>query len=308
MWLRTELANRLKQPRVLGVVCPQDDRAVNRGKGLGERHESQLALNLYCTQQEDLTRSVRQLLNSFSMSTFVLVHGAWQSTGTWDLLAPLLRKHGHRIITPILRGLGVDQRHLTSDVTLHQHVDDVSMELTAVRDTVVLVGHSYAGMVISGVVESHPNRVQKLVFLDAFIPEDGQCVLDLLPAEMGAYFRSVAGERGEGWRLPSGESQLDLWGLKPGEARDFVRERLCDFSLRCFEEPLRLRKNRKASIPAVFVSCIAEAYPARPFFEPFAKKARACGWQVSEVNTGHDCHVESPGEVAQILLSAAAGS
>jgi hypothetical protein len=87
-----------------------------------------------------------------------------------------------------------------------------------------------------------------------------------------------------------------------------VRDRLCDFSLRCFEEPLPLRENHKAKVPSTFVSCVAKEYPARPFFEPFAKKARAYGWQVIELNTGHDCHVESPTEVASILVSAAAGS
>lgn len=248
------------------------------------------------------------LLNSSAMSTFVLVHGAWQSVGTWDLLIPLLRDHGHRVVTPILRGLGTDQSYLTSDITLRQHVENVSNELAALADSAVLVGHSYAGMVISGAVESQPMKVQRLVFLDAFIPEDNQCVLDLLPPEIGVYFRNIARERGGGWRLPGGEGQLDLWGLKPGEARDFVRKRLCDFSLRCFEEPLPLRQNHKARVPATFVSCVADGYPARPFFEPFAKKARAYGWHVSEVNTGHDCHVESPAEVAGILLSAAAGS
>jgi len=247
------------------------------------------------------------LLNSSAVSTFVLVHGAWQSAGTWDLLVPLLQKHGHRAITPVLRGLGTDQSNLSSDVTLHQHVEDISVQLAAAEEEVVLVGHSYAGMVISGAAESHPAKAKRLVFLDAFIPDHGQCVLNLLPPETGEYFRTVAREHGGGWRLLGGEGQLDLWGLKPGKARDFVRERLCDFSLRCFEEPLRLEKNHKAHIPATFVSCVAEGYPARPFFEPFAKKARACGWQVHEVNTGHDCHVENPGEIAKILLSAVAG-
>jgi pimeloyl-ACP methyl ester carboxylesterase len=170
---------------------------------------------------------------------------------------------------------------------------------------VILVGHSYAGMIISGVVEANADCVQRLVFLDAFIPEDGQSVLDLLPPEIGAHFRNVAREHGNGWRLPGGEGHLDLWGLKPGEAREFVRARLCDFSLRCFEEPLRLPANRKAGVPATFVAGVAEGYPARPFFEPFARKARAFGWEVAELNTGHDCHVERPGEVADILLSAA---
>ena len=239
------------------------------------------------------------------MSTFVLVHGAWQSIGTWDLLAPLLEKHGHRVITPVLTGLGTDQSRLSPDLTLRQHVEDISLELSRLPDPVILVGHSYAGMIISGVVEANPTQVQRLVFLDAFIPDDGQSALDLLPTEIGTYFRDIAREHGDGWRLPGGEGQLDLWGLKPGETRDFVRARLCDFSLRCFEEPLRLPANRKSKVPATFVSCVAEGYPARPFFEPFAGKARASGWEVVELQTGHDCHVERPGEVANILLSTA---
>lgn len=239
------------------------------------------------------------------MSTFVLVHGAWQSTGTWDLLTPLLQKHGHRVITPVLTGLGTDQSRLSPNVTLKQHVEDVSVEVSKSPDQVILVGHSYAGMIVSGVAETNPAHVQRLVFLDAFIPEDRQSVLDLLPPEIGAYFRGVARDHGDGWRLPGGEGQLDLWGLKPGAARDFVRARLCDFSLHCFEEPLPLPANRKASIPATFVASVAEEYPARPFFAPFAAKARASGWQVAELQTGHDCHVERPGEVADILLAAA---
>jgi pimeloyl-ACP methyl ester carboxylesterase len=161
------------------------------------------------------------------MSTFVLVHGAWQSTGTWDLLAPVLEKHGHRVITPVLSGLGTDQSRLSPDITLRQHVEDV----------VILVGHSYAGMIISGVAETNPTQIRRLVFLDGFIPENGQSVLDLLPPEIGAHFRKVAQEQGDGWRLPGGEGQLDLWGLKSGEARDFVRARLCDFTFRLIERP-----------------------------------------------------------------------
>lgn len=239
------------------------------------------------------------------MATLVLVHGAWQSNGTWDVLAPLLEKRGHRVITPVLSGLGTDRSRLSPHITLQQHVGDVLGELSKSPDRVIVVGHSYAGMIISGVAERNPTQVRRLVFLDAFIPEDGQSVLDLLPPEIGTHFRGVARDHGDGWRLPGGEGQLDLWGLKPGKARDFVRARLCDFSLHCFEEPLPLPANRKASIPATFIASVAEEYPARPFFAPFAAKARALGWEVAELNTGHDSHVERPGEVADILLAAA---
>jgi len=238
------------------------------------------------------------------MSTYVLVHGAWQSTGTWDLLVPLLESRGHKVVTPVLTGLGTDQQHLSRDVTLQQHIDDVSKSLAA-EDKVILVGHSYAGMIVSGVAEKHPDKIQGLVYLDAFVPGDGNSVLDLLPPETGNYFRDLANQHGDGWRLPGGEGHLDLWGLQPGEAREFVRKNLCDFSLRCFEEHLALPANRKANLPATFVSCVADNYPAKPFFRPFAEKAQTCGWDVREVNTGHDCHVERPAEVAEILLAVA---
>lgn len=242
------------------------------------------------------------LLNFCRMSTFVLVHGAWQSTGTWDLLVPLLQQQGRIAITPVLSGLGTDRDRLSANTTLSQHIKDVSNVVSGLEE-VTLIGHSYAGMIVSGVVEAQPRKVQRLVFMDAFIPEDGQCVLDLLPSEIGVHFRQVAESQGSGWRLPGGEGQLDLWGLKPGEARDFVRARLCDFSLRCFQEPILLPDNRKATVSATYISCVAENYPARPFFKVFADKARACGWNVAELNTGHDCHVEQPSEVARILLA-----
>jgi pimeloyl-ACP methyl ester carboxylesterase len=122
------------------------------------------------------------------MSTFVLVDGAWQSTGTWDLLVPLLEKHGHRVITPFLSGLGTDQNLLSPDITLQEHVEDVLLALSKFRGPVILVGHSYAGMIISGVAERNPIQVQRLVFLDAFVPENGQCALDLLPRRLAPIF------------------------------------------------------------------------------------------------------------------------
>jgi pimeloyl-ACP methyl ester carboxylesterase len=108
------------------------------------------------------------------MSTFVLVHGAWQSPGTWDLLTPLLEKHGRRVITPILTGLGTDQKRLSPDISLTQHIEDVTMELSRFPDPVILVGHSYAGMIISGVAERNPTQVQRLVFLDALFRKMGK--------------------------------------------------------------------------------------------------------------------------------------
>ena len=152
------------------------------------------------------------------MSTFILVHGAWQSTGTWDLLVPLLEKNGHHVMTPVLSGLGADQAHLSPDITQRKHVDDVSVALSKSAGDLILVGHSYAGMIISGVAETCSRQVRRLVYLDAFIPEDGQSALDLLPLDIGTHFRNVAREHGNGWRLPGGDGQLDLWGAEAGRS------------------------------------------------------------------------------------------
>lgn len=238
------------------------------------------------------------------MAIFVLVHGAWQSAGTWDLLAPLLKARGHDVIAPALAGLGLGNADLSQEVSLESHIDGVSERLADFQEPIVLVGHSYAGMVISGVAERRPEKLQRLIYIDAFVPEDGESVLDLLPLETGAHFRKIANESGGGWRLPGGDGQLDLWGLRPGPAREFVRSQLCDFSLRCFEEAIGLPENRKAQLPSNYIACVANDFPAKPFFAPFASKARHSGWRVAEVNSGHDCHAERPQEIADLLVAA----
>lgn len=240
------------------------------------------------------------------MATFVLVHGAWQSAGTWDLLAPLLRDQGHTVRTPPLEGLSLGNQHLSPEVSLSQHITGIATLLSESPEPTVLVGHSYAGMIITSACELIPGKVRALVYLDAFIPEHGQSVLDLLPPEINSHFRNIAKEHGDGWRLPAGEEHLNLWGLKPGPTRDFVRKSLCDFTLRCFEEPISLTSNTRASVPSSYVSCIASDYPAKPFFLPFAHKARQLGWTLTEVDSGHDCHVEQPEAIAKVLLAAIA--
>jgi hypothetical protein len=160
-----------------------------------------------------------------------------------------------------------------------------------------------AGMIITGVAEHALQRLRHLVYVDAFIPGDGQSVLDLLPEAVTQMFRQQAAVAGEGWRLRGGEGQLDMWGLKPGVHREFVRSRLSDFSLHCFDEKLRLSANAAAKLPRVFIACVAESYPARPIFQQFGDRARQEGWQYHELPTGHDCHVEMPDAFASKLLS-----
>src|SRR5580700_6619085 len=115
-------------------------------------------------------------------ATFVLVHGAWHGGWCFARVAEILRAQGHRVFTPTLTGLG-ERVHLAStEITLSTHVTDI-VNVVRYEDLhdVVLLGHSYGGMVISGVVEVVPERVGALVYLDAFVPENGESLLDLVP-------------------------------------------------------------------------------------------------------------------------------
>jgi pimeloyl-ACP methyl ester carboxylesterase len=168
---------------------------------------------------------------------------------------------------------------------------------------VTLVGHSYAGMIITGVAENAPHRLNRLVYVDAFIPHDGQSALNLLPETVVQSFRQQAMTAGEGWRLKAGEGQLDMWGLKSGPARDFVRSRLSDFSLNCFQEAIRIPENAAAKLPRKFIACVAEGYPARPIFQQFGDRAKQESWDYDELSTGHDCHVEMPDAFVSSLLA-----
>lgn len=237
------------------------------------------------------------------MSVYVLVHSAWQGASTWDLVVPKLRAAGHAVYTPLLTGLGTHAHHLTPYVNLTAHIQDVLSVLAYENlQQVTLVGHSYAGMIITGVAEAASERIAHLVYVDAFIPQDGQSVLQLMPEPFQQAFRAQANTEGEGWRLKASEQQLDLWGLKDPLAREFVRSKLCDFSLNCFAEPLRSPTNAAAKLDRTYIACTAEEYPARVAFQPFAAQAQREGWRYFELPTGHDCHVEMPEEFSQILL------
>src|SRR4029077_8987215 len=100
------------------------------------------------------------------------------------------------------------------------------------------VGHSYAGMIITGVAEHARDRIAQLVYVDALVPEHGQSAMDILPEPTRQTFRKLAAEGG-GWRMHPNEHLLDLWGLEDGSARAFVQERLADFTIRCFSQPLQ---------------------------------------------------------------------
>jgi pimeloyl-ACP methyl ester carboxylesterase len=215
-----------------------------------------------------------------------------------------LQAKNHRVLTATLSGLGPRRYELSPQLTLEHHVNDVA-GLFEYEDLggAVLVGHSYAGSVITAAAERVARRVRSLVYVDAFVPKDGQATLQLLPDPVREALKGMAKTQGDGWRLPGGDYLLDLWGLRPGAARDFVRKKLSDFSIRFFESPVRLPQSAAEQLKRAYISCVAEEYPARAAFAPFAATAKKEKWPYLELPTGHDCHVERPREVAEFLMS-----
>jgi pimeloyl-ACP methyl ester carboxylesterase len=121
------------------------------------------------------------------MTTFVLLHGGWHGGWCWRFVAPALRHAGHNVYTPTLTGLGEREHLARPEIDLKLHVQDVValLEMEDLQD-IVLLGHSYGGMVVTGVADRCAARISRLVYLDAFVPENGKCALDYIVPERSA--------------------------------------------------------------------------------------------------------------------------
>jgi pimeloyl-ACP methyl ester carboxylesterase len=201
-----------------------------------------------------------------------------------------------------------ERAHLaTPQVTLGTHVDDVAavLEYEDLRD-VVLVGHSYAGMVITGVAERSAERLRKLVYLDAFVPQSGNAVIDLLPEARVAMYHEVAGLHGDGWRVPlEWIGALDGWGVTAEEHLQWMVPRMTPQPLATFTQPVASAAAAQR-LPRSFVHCTH-----KPGGDPFARFAEAAArarseWQhLLHVNAGHDAMVTAPAALATALKNAA---
>jgi pimeloyl-ACP methyl ester carboxylesterase len=233
------------------------------------------------------------------MATFLLIHGAWFGGWIWKRVTPLLRAAGHEVLTPTLTGLG-ERAHLARpEVSLHTHVQDV-LGVLAYEDVrgVVLVGWSYAGMVITAVAEQAADRLAHLVYLDASVPEDGQAALDLLdPATRAAREARVRTE-GEGWQmLPP---PVEQFGITAEADAHWVRPKLVAQPFKTYQEPVRLTNAAARALPRTYIFCTVG--PWTNIFAQFARKAQAEGWRYRELATGHAAPALEPQKLADLLL------
>jgi pimeloyl-ACP methyl ester carboxylesterase len=228
------------------------------------------------------------------MATFVLVHGAWGGSYGWRKVRPLLAAHGHQVFTPSLTGIG-ERAHLTSpQVDLSLHVQDVvnAIWYEDLRE-ITLVGYSYGGMVVTGAVDYVAERVQHLVYLDAFLPNDGEALQGLVT------------------ELP--ESFPGDW-LMPPMQRDFEDRADAEFSAPrrvphprgCFSEPVRLRtplEDRHFSL--TYIKATGDPRPASgraAFWEAADRTRHSPRWRYYEVDTNHMVPFNRPQWLAETLM------
>ena len=136
-------------------------------------------------------------MNSSSPKTFLVCHGAWSAGWAWKKMHPLMAAAGHRLVTPTYTGLG-ERAHLANpSIDLETHIEDVLNVITYedLRD-IVLVGHSYGGLVATGVADRARDRVTQLIYIDAFVPADGQSLFDLDKVAV-----QKLADSGDGWRV-----------------------------------------------------------------------------------------------------------
>lgn len=231
-------------------------------------------------------------------ATFVLVHGGWVGGWFWGRVAPLLRKSGHAVFTPTLTGLG-ERAHLTSPaVGLGTHAEDLEAVLRYedLRD-VVLVGHSYGGMVITAAAERVPERLARLVYFDAFVPFDGEAMADLMGPDMTSAFQYEVESAGGGWRLPL-PFPLEAFGFMSPEDLAWMNPRMSEQPWATVREPVAVRNPAAAAIPRTFVECTRLA---TGLMAQSAQRARAAGWKFHRLDLPHAAPVTGPSKVAALL-------
>lgn len=221
-------------------------------------------------------------------ATFVLVHGAWLGGWCWKKVIPRLRAAGHVVFAPTLTGLGERAHLLTPEIDLDTHIEDVVAVLEYEDLTnVVLVGHSYAGMVIAGVAQKAAPRLTELVYLDSFLPENGKSVDGYLPAPHA----SVDG------RVKPLDPRT-AFGVKRETDLAWMAPRLRDHPARADSQPVDL--SRTVTLRQTYIRCS----PNIPCFLEAAERAKRQGLQLFElISAGHCPMITQPDELVKILLA-----
>lgn len=235
--------------------------------------------------------------------TFVLVHGAWHGGWCWDHVADRLRARGHKVFTPTCTGLGERAHLISRDITLDTFGTDVGNVIEAEElNDVVLVGHSFAGSVVSILAERMPKRLKQLIYLDALIVEPGKSPFDSIPAELVAARRKAAQESSGGVSLPN--PAPSVFGVPDGPGADWVRRRMTPHPISTYESKLNIKGPIGNNLPRTYIHCTRPSYEALQASRDWVKAQS--GWRWLDIPTGHDAMVVAPDALTRMLVGLAA--
>jgi pimeloyl-ACP methyl ester carboxylesterase len=194
---------------------------------------------------------------------FVLVHPAWHGAWFWKKVVPLLRESGHLVFTPTLTGLGERSHLARAEIGLEMHVNDVVnvLKYEDLRE-VVLVGHSSSGVVITGAADRAPQQIAHVIYLDAFVPEDGQAVLDLITPDRRQSFEGLVKTEGKGWLVPRFAPPpwetivRDMWGVTHDDDVRWMLDRLGPTPFGHFKDPVQRTNPAAEKLPRAYIRCL----------------------------------------------------
>jgi pimeloyl-ACP methyl ester carboxylesterase len=244
------------------------------------------------------------------MTTYVLVSGAWLGGWAWQPVARRLGEHGHDVYPVTLTGLGERSHLATPEVDLDTYITDV-VNLLEVEDLhdVVLVGHSYAGHVITGVADRVPERIGLLTYLDAGPSPDGAAFMDMQEPEARQMIERLVEEAGDGWRIPMpsweelGVMGASLEGLGPDE-RARMRSHAAAQPVRTWSQPLSLKNPAREQLPKLLIACSFPLAQVRELIaagHPWFAELAGPQWSLLELPTGHWPMFSVPEPLAAML-------
>jgi pimeloyl-ACP methyl ester carboxylesterase len=232
------------------------------------------------------------------MTTFVLVHGAFHGGWCWRLVAAELRSRGHQVFTPTLTGLGERSHLATPEVDLGTHIEDV-INVLAWEDlqSVMLVGHSYGGLVVGGVAERVPERLAGLIYLDAIVPENGRSALDFqVPERRQTMEEAAAGYNG--WQLPP--VPAEFYGVTDPDQAAWVDGHCTPQPFATFRQASQLSGAGEGVPLKAYIRCTQTPLG---YMQQFVERAeQAPDWQLLYIDTGHDCMVTEPERLTHMLI------
>jgi pimeloyl-ACP methyl ester carboxylesterase len=226
------------------------------------------------------------------MATYLVCHGAWAGSWAWKRIRDILRTENHEVFVPTYTGLG-ERAHLANPlVDLETHIQDVTnvIEYEGLTD-LILVGHSYGGMVATGLADRVSERFRQMIYVDAFVPQDGESLFDLAGGE------STFAAPVEGWLIPPVALAPDTSAEDIAWTTALRRHQ----PVRTFSQRLRL-SHAKPFPPRAYIHCTRKAN--RDLFRQFADRlSQDPEWAFHGIDASHSPNITDPRSLAQLLLS-----